>query len=835
MFSSFVSIVGLVTLLTPLQQPPAQGAYATGKHLFHQGSYEAAVVQLGAAIHADPDTRVLRNATHLLARAQAGIGDHAKAIETFTLAIKTTEQPGFSSLVDVLRYERAKSLIAVGNHQDAVNDLKMVVDDSHSARRRQAAHLIAQTYEAMGNTTKAIRAYDHFLRRWSDSTNARDCWLRIALLEHKARNTQRSIRILKRLVRQTPLSRAGKRAHAELKAWAKSGVSAARTDTPMWRINSVEWFMSDRRFRDALPLATTHLNWAEKKKSRHEKIRALGWLARIYEQIRQEKKSIQILKRLSQLTGIKPTLRKLMRLTALSGDYAAAEKLFKARHQGRKNRYYWHKLADFRYQYGQYRAAYEAYINGQSKKARRKNKIRLNKKMAWCLIAMGESERAIPFFSSRASRIRKLRERMSMHYWHGRALQVADRKNEALAIFDKLSTRWPRKYYGILAHSRALEMRGKAPGQRKPVSVAELASAFSALPDKPPTSMADLDSSIFWGAGPNDTPYNHAPRPSEETTQLDALKSLATEWGEWVPEAHRALELAQMGFHSEARIELRIIEGDIRAVRRRGAGGVIRRTRSGILDNRSIKKAPAGASMHDAGRRNRKEAWAFAKRAKQIRKSLRKALIAYGDYYGIRHAALKSYRKHRTSAAKSATMKLKQAYPMAYPKLVQPNALKNAVPPYFLYSIMTVESTFHPHPVSVANAYGLLQVIPRTGRRIASEIKFNEFSPELLLRPEVSITFGSYYLGKLLEKFSGQELLAAAAYNGGPHRVEAWIRANPNRPMDLFVDNIPYGQSRGYARSVLEKVAIYHKAHHNQERIYVSNVLKPACRTLPNY
>ena len=148
---------------------------------------------------------------------------------------------------------------------------------------------------------------------------------------------------------------------------------------------------------------------------------------------------------------------------------------------------------------------------------------------------------------------------------------------------------------------------------------------------------------------------------------------------------------------------------------------------------------------------------------------------------------------------------------------------------------MSVESTFHPHPVSIANAYGLLQVIPRTGRRLASELNYTEFSPELLLKPEVSVYFGSYYLGKLLEKFRGQELLAAAAYNAGPHRIESWIRANPNRPMDLFVENIPYREARGYARSVLERIAHYRRLYHGETHIYASNHLNPDCLAHPNY
>ena len=221
--------------------------------------------------------------------------------------------------------------------------------------------------------------------------------------------------------------------------------------------------------------------------------------------------------------------------------------------------------------------------------------------------------------------------------------------------------------------------------------------------------------------------------------------------------------------------------------------------------------------------------------AKQIRHAVRRVQVAYGDYYGIRREAYERHDLRRQSPRNAEIALWKQAFPIAYPDMVNVFSEHHSVPAYFLYSIMSVESTFHPHPVSIANAYGLLQVIPRTGRRLASELRYNEFSPELLLKPEVSVYFGSYYLGKLLEKFKGQELLAAAAYNAGPHRIESWIRANPNRPMDLFVENIPYREARGYARSVLERIAYYRRLYHGEKRIYASNDLNPECLAHPNY
>ncbi|TNF33434.1 MAG: hypothetical protein EP329_08295, partial [Deltaproteobacteria bacterium] len=222
---------------------------------------------------------------------------------------------------------------------------------------------------------------------------------------------------------------------------------------------------------------------------------------------------------------------------------------------------------------------------------------------------------------------------------------------------------------------------------------------------------------------------------------------------------------------------------------------------------------------------------AFSRNAGPLRQALREAQRALADPYALRRGAYEEGGFDDGPGSKA----WRDSYPIAYPALVSAFSRQFHVPPYYVYAIMTVESAFHPHAISVSDAYGLLQMIPRTGRRVAAELGYGEFRPELLLRPPVNIYFGTYYLASALNKFEGQEPLAAAAYNAGPHRVAAWLLARGEGPMDMFIEEIPFGQTRSYAKSVLKHLARYRAIYHDEPHTYVSNAIARDFAAEPNY
>ena len=121
---------------------------------------------------------------------------------------------------------------------------------------------------------------------------------------------------------------------------------------------------------------------------------------------------------------------------------------------------------------------------------------------------------------------------------------------------------------------------------------------------------------------------------------------------------------------------------------------------------------------------------------------------------------------------------------------------------------MRQESAFSPTAVSRVGARGLMQLMPKTAARAGAEIKLNA-TPEQISRPDINLKLGSFYTAKLLRSFEQSLPVAVAAYNAGPHAVDAWLRGASERKLDLWVAAIPYAETRHYVERVLGNFARY--------------------------
>lgn len=148
------------------------------------------------------------------------------------------------------------------------------------------------------------------------------------------------------------------------------------------------------------------------------------------------------------------------------------------------------------------------------------------------------------------------------------------------------------------------------------------------------------------------------------------------------------------------------------------------------------------------------------------------------------------------------------AYPRAYRDLVEKHRPVGNTPPLYMYSIMRKESGFDPHVRSYANAIGLMQMIPRTTRRVARAMGI-DYTADLLFDPDLNIKVGSWYVGRLLAKFKGQIPYAAGSYNGGPSAIMKWMRKFKGQPADIFGELASYSQTRTYMKKVTGIYARY--------------------------
>lgn len=149
------------------------------------------------------------------------------------------------------------------------------------------------------------------------------------------------------------------------------------------------------------------------------------------------------------------------------------------------------------------------------------------------------------------------------------------------------------------------------------------------------------------------------------------------------------------------------------------------------------------------------------------------------------------------------------AYPRAYHTHVEKYSSAFGVPDEFIWGIMRAESRYRPDVVSPVGAKGLMQIMPFTGRQVAKLLGDPTFHERQLSDPEVNIRLGTRYLHRLLKKFDRQIPLAAAGYNAGPHRVEAWLANFGTLDMDEFIEHIPFIETRNYVKKVVRYYAIY--------------------------
>lgn len=837
LLSALLFPLGAAASEPPPGQPAAAAAeaFAQGRAHFHAQRYDQATASLERALAQAPGSQETRL---LLGLAASRAGNPERAAELLTSVIEARK----STLLDLARFELAELLLGQGeaNLQAATAELRDIVMDANSPLREDAAfryaEALARHAKEPGQRSKARRALKDFVRSWDTSPLRREALLLMAQLDLAEGRTRAAISQLKSIAARWPQSMAAATASAELARLGTEGHAVELRPSLDDKIAFADELMRERRFEEASALLEALRADTEAPLDRAQRVEATRLLARAYTETRREGEALELYDWLAK-RGHRISHTRRARLLALTGDYEAAKKAISDRY-GRKRGLYWKDMADLHFDFGRYEEAYHALR--QSRRGERRAPSSAPEehsyawRLGWCLLNMGKYERAAKWFKPR--RYGSRRTRQWPLYWRARALQMAGKTEEALEQFEALAAEAPVEYYGIQAHSRALEIKGEAPDAPEVAALGGglIGSVIGGAAQTGPEGAAALPTgTVHWSRESLAGAFDQAPQPASLDARVAALEKLVERWGEHSVETRRALELTRMGFTDEALSELRVLDMDLKAVRRRGLGGIVYRARADLLDNRGQKAARGGASMRSKTRRDRKDAIALGRKRREVQRDLREVQTLFADPYALRRRVYETGGLPTTPAEPLEPWR--QAYPIAYPDLVRTFSELSDVPPPFVYAIMTVESTFHPHPVSSADAYGLLQVIPRTGRRLAAELGFGEFSPELLLKPEVSIYFGTHYLGTLLDKFQHQEMLAAAAYNAGPHRVEAWIRANPGRPMDVFIEEIPYRQARGYARSVLANIARYRRIYHGEERVYVTNHLDTRVLAQPNY
>jgi soluble lytic murein transglycosylase-like protein len=152
---------------------------------------------------------------------------------------------------------------------------------------------------------------------------------------------------------------------------------------------------------------------------------------------------------------------------------------------------------------------------------------------------------------------------------------------------------------------------------------------------------------------------------------------------------------------------------------------------------------------------------------------------------------------------------LKERFPYYYDDIIEKYSTRFDVPKELVLSVIKRESVFDVRAHSFANAYGLMQIIPATGRGLARQLKKEWNGPQQLFDAENNIEFGTYYLSQLLKQYDNRLELVFSAYNAGPHRVKKWLKLAGSDEQDVYIENIEFKETRNYVRIVLKNYWAY--------------------------
>ncbi|MGK0393516.1 transglycosylase SLT domain-containing protein [Alcanivorax sp. NBRC 102028] len=158
-------------------------------------------------------------------------------------------------------------------------------------------------------------------------------------------------------------------------------------------------------------------------------------------------------------------------------------------------------------------------------------------------------------------------------------------------------------------------------------------------------------------------------------------------------------------------------------------------------------------------------------------------------------------------------------FPPAYLSLFEEQAKPHGLDPWLSMAVARRESAFNPQARSPVGAMGLMQLMPATARKVAKDAEMGTPTSKTLQDKHTNIALGSRYLAELLDDFSDNRVLALAAYNAGPSRVNRWLEnAEDGVPADVWIESIPFRETRDYVQAVLTYRALFVGMHDDQAR-----------------
>ena len=359
--------------------------------------------------------------------------------------------------------------------------------------------------------------------------------------------------------------------------------------------------------------------------------------------------------------------------------------------------------------------------------------------------------------------------------WHGAALTSLPPWSRPLAQPVTAVKMWPGGY-GIAEIDGVGRVGLEIPTRSGDLSLLGWAQLSGRTPNPTQEEAGPVTLSVVSSALPDG--YAASPWFDPAQTQRD-FERFADDNSSAAPDLPAAYDLAMAGLYTEAAILLSKSFEDWRRARE--------------------SPAPTGAQL--------------ALRAMTVStKDWRQFFLFVRDHYHAAWFSMGLAKQAEDEVQAVAAWRLR--FPVVRAKEIWDHSQRFNVDPYLVLGIMRQESRYKADAMSPVGAVGLVQVMPRTGARVAAMLGETHYSPGALADPEVNLRYGVYYLSRLLDRFDGVFPLAVASYNGGPHNVSRWYAhwAPPDGAgieLDALVEQIEYDETRDYVKKVSGNYARY--------------------------
>jgi soluble lytic murein transglycosylase len=161
------------------------------------------------------------------------------------------------------------------------------------------------------------------------------------------------------------------------------------------------------------------------------------------------------------------------------------------------------------------------------------------------------------------------------------------------------------------------------------------------------------------------------------------------------------------------------------------------------------------------------------------------------------------------SSTEELTNQLSLRFPLTYREFISEYSKSYQIPQELIYAIIRQESGFRGDVISPAGARGLMQIMPNTASIVAKREKIVYGDKMQLFLSQKNINIGVAYLKQLTSRYAHHPVLIAAAYNAGPNQVNYWLKNHPPKEMDIWIDTLPWQETRNYLKNIIAFYAVY--------------------------